>query len=50
MMFTILREQYRLDVTVPVILERTAEPTYAGVVEAVFRAIADLKRTASNRE
>lgn len=43
MMFAILREQYRVDVTVPAILERTAEPTYAAVVEAVFRAIADLR-------
>lgn len=43
MMFTILREQYRLDVTVPSILERTTEPTYAGVVEAVFRTVADLR-------
>lgn len=43
MMFTVLREQYRVEVTVPVILERVREPTYAGVVEAVFRAIADLR-------
>lgn len=44
MMFTILREQYGVDVTPPVIWERIREPTYAGVVEAVFRAIADLRR------
>jgi len=43
MMFTILREQYRVNVTPPVILERIREPTYAGVVEAIFKAIADLR-------
>lgn len=43
MMFNILREQYRVDVTVPIILERVGQPTYAGIVEAVFRAIADLR-------
>lgn len=43
MMFTVLREQYRVDVAAPVILERVREPTYAGVVEAVFKAIADLR-------
>ena len=43
MMFTILREQYRVEVTAAVILERVREPTYAGAVEAVFRAVADLR-------
>lgn len=42
-MFGILRKQYRVDVTVPAILERTVASTYAGVVEAVFRAVADLR-------
>ena len=41
MMFVTLREQYGVDITVSDILERTAESTYAGIVEAVFRAIAD---------
>jgi hypothetical protein len=43
MMFAILRKQYRIDVTAQAILERTHNPTYAGVVEAVFRAIADFR-------
>jgi hypothetical protein len=43
MMFTILREQHNADVSVSAILERTTEPTYAAVVEAVFRVIADIK-------
>jgi hypothetical protein len=44
MMFAILREQHGIDVSVPAILERIPQPTYAGVVEAIFRAIADLRR------
>ena len=43
MMFTVLREQYGVNITAPIILDRVREPTYAGVVEAVFRGIADLR-------
>jgi hypothetical protein len=43
MMFTILRERHGVNLTVPDILKRITAPTYAGVVEGVLRAIADVK-------